>query len=139
MRRTVWQVLLLSLALVAPAGAAPGTINVQEFGAKGNGHTDDTEAIRTAMKAAAITRSQPSPLGVYYQTGPTLVFPSGEYLVSDAIVIEALEVRGEGRAVLRARPTRRKTFSQPLRLAAGGAQSHLPRRQKSVGPAQPER
>ncbi len=97
----MWQVLLLSLALVAPAGAAPGTINVQEFGAKGNGHTDDTEAIRTAMKAAAITRSQPSPLGVYYQTGPTLVFPSGEYLVSDAIVIEALEVRGEGRAVLR--------------------------------------
>jgi hypothetical protein len=76
-------------------------VNVTTYGAKGDGTTDDTEAIRKAMSAASIQVSQPSPIGCYYQTGPALVFPAGEYIVSDEIPVTALEMRAEGRAVLR--------------------------------------
>jgi len=37
------------------AGAAPMALNVQDFGAAGDGKKDNTEAFATAMKAAAET------------------------------------------------------------------------------------
>ena len=88
------------IGLCVPARTSPATVNVQDFGAKGDGLTDDTEAIRKAATAAVISFSQQSLLGLYYQTGPVLVFPSGRYLVSDEIKLNCLEVRGEGRAVI---------------------------------------
>jgi len=46
--------------------------NVKNFGATGNGSTDDTANIRRAM-------------GACYQTGGTLYFPAGTYITSDTI------------------------------------------------------
>lgn len=48
-------------------------INVKDFGAVGNGTTDDTAAIQAAITAAGTIKS------------PKVVIPSGEYLVSDTI------------------------------------------------------
>ncbi|MBI3921272.1 MAG: hypothetical protein HY318_07640 [Armatimonadetes bacterium] len=84
----------------AAASEPTGLINVRDFGAKGDGSTDDTEALKAAMKAASISVSTPSPVGTYYQAGPTLVFPAGIYLVSDEIPLTAAEVRGEGQAAI---------------------------------------
>lgn len=62
------QVLFLFIQLVTlwwhPAG---GTLNVRNFGATGNGVTDDTQAINTALKAA-------------HDQQASLYFPSGTYL-----------------------------------------------------------
>lgn len=48
-------------------------LNVKKFGARGNGKTDDTEAIRAAVKAIATAG------------GGKLVFPNGVYPISSAI------------------------------------------------------
>lgn len=45
------------------------SINVKDCGARGDGATDDTEAIQRAIDAAT-------------QTGESVEFPAGEYLVS---------------------------------------------------------
>src|ERR1051326_2951276 len=67
--------ILAALAFVsvacAPAGAA--IINVQNFGAIGNGTTNDTSAIQNAI--AALLR------------GDTLLFPCGTYVTSSQITI----------------------------------------------------
>jgi Pectate lyase superfamily protein len=47
--------------------------NVREFGAKGDGVTDDTSAIHTAIAAMV--------------TGDTLYFPSGVYVISDTLTL----------------------------------------------------
>lgn len=54
---------------LAFAQADGKVINVKEFGAKGDGVSDDTAAIQAAIKAAT--------------TGTTISFPSGTYLVSN--------------------------------------------------------
>lgn len=47
--------------------------NVKNYGATGNGITDDTAAIQTAMNAAG-------------SSGGTVIFPSGNYLISNHLV-----------------------------------------------------
>jgi hypothetical protein len=59
--------------VLLPAGS--GAVNVQDYGAQGDGVTDDTAAIRAAMKAA---------MG-YDVRGKTVYFPAGTYLVSDTL------------------------------------------------------
>jgi hypothetical protein len=81
-------------------GAEDGTVNVKDFGAKGDGATDDTAAIVAAAHAARINLSEPSPVGGYFQSGPVLVFPNGKYMISGEIPLNVLEVRGQGRAIL---------------------------------------
>jgi len=78
-----------------------GIVNVLDFGAKGDGKTDDTAAIQKAMQAAAMTARQPPAGGSYYVTGPVLLFPAGEYIISDEIEILCLEIKGVGGASLR--------------------------------------
>lgn len=94
-------VLTLVGAQAVHSGTFPG-INVKDFGAVGDGETDDTAAIRKAAKAAQTYYSQRhSPThGLYIQSGTSLVFPLGRYLVSDEIPLNVLEIYGEGRPII---------------------------------------
>ncbi len=60
---------------IPPAGI--GVANVKDYGAKGDGKTDDTEAILKAIDAN-IDKSR-------YRSNPFIWFPDGTYLVSDSI------------------------------------------------------
>lgn len=58
------------------------SVSVKDFGAVGDGTTDDTAAIQAAVSAS------------YHRT---LLFPNGVYLVSDSISIaDQIHIRGEG-------------------------------------------
>jgi hypothetical protein len=57
--------------VISASGPPPGAIVVTNFGATGNGSTDDTNAINTAI--------------ANLQAGGTLYFPCGTYLVSAAL------------------------------------------------------
>jgi len=69
---------------VPPAGA--GLANVKDYGAKGDGVTDDTEAIAKAI-SENIDKSR-------YRANPFIWFPNGTYLVSGPI---EGRITGEGR------------------------------------------
>lgn len=63
-----------------PAGSGGGSsvgLNVKDFGATGNGVTDDTAAVQAAIDAAA------GPIaGSLHNERPAVVFPTGTYLIS---------------------------------------------------------
>jgi hypothetical protein len=71
----------------------PGTspfFNVTDFGATGNGTTDDTLAIEAAIAAAA-------PASSLARTGNTVYFPAGTYLVTSTLTVPAgLVLQGSG-------------------------------------------
>jgi hypothetical protein len=73
------------LAMVQPASAAPrfpsdaGVLNVRDFGAKGDGTTDDTKALSAAIDAAG-TDTGPS----FWRTR-IVYLPAGTYLVSRSL------------------------------------------------------
>jgi hypothetical protein len=91
-----------------------GIINVKDYGAQGDGVTDDTIAIRAAVTAAGATRGETDPTGVYVQTGPVLLFPEGKYIISDQINLNnssgVLEVRGEGRPIIQQTDSSKNIF-----------------------------
>ncbi|MBC7294417.1 MAG: right-handed parallel beta-helix repeat-containing protein, partial [Thermoleophilia bacterium] len=62
-------VALAAFALASPASAAQSVFNVRDFGAKGDGLTDDTLAIQAAIDQAAAA-------------GGSVYIPSGTYVVS---------------------------------------------------------
>jgi len=64
-----------------------GTINVKDYGATGDGSTDDYASITSAIAAAA---------------GKTLIFPKGTYSVSQTIIFDQSDsiVRGEGQVTI---------------------------------------
>ncbi|MEZ5660319.1 MAG: glycosyl hydrolase family 28-related protein [Burkholderiaceae bacterium] len=64
-------------------GDADSHTNVRHYGARGDGTTDDSAAIQSAIAAAPV--------------GGTLYFPRGNYRVSDTFVIQKrINVRGDG-------------------------------------------
>lgn len=63
-----------------PAGA--GVLNVKDYGAKGDGITDDTTAINTAIAASTPTHNT----GIYWGQAKIVYFPSGTYLISSPLV-----------------------------------------------------
>ncbi|MGZ0709152.1 glycosyl hydrolase family 28-related protein [Coraliomargarita sp. W4R53] len=79
----------LLIYIVVTLGALPAllsgkTVNVHDFGAVGDGVTDDTIAIRTALA-----------------TSPNVFFPSGTYVLTDGILLpEGAHIRGEGTPTL---------------------------------------
>ncbi|OQB85560.1 MAG: Pectate lyase superfamily protein [Planctomycetes bacterium ADurb.Bin126] len=98
----------LPAAFAQPASPAPPSanpppgpsFNVRDFGAKGDGRSDDTGAIQAAMDAAGKkTVSEQPPNSAYYISMPVVFFPAGKYVLTDTIQIKA-NVQGEGSAVL---------------------------------------
>ena len=74
-----------TLAMIQPSGAAPrfpsdaGVLNVRDFGAKGDGTTDDTKALLAAIDAAG------SDTGPAFWRTRIVYLPSGTYLVSQSL------------------------------------------------------
>lgn len=68
-----------------------GVLNVKWFGAKGNGVTDDTEAIQSAINYAGKENT-----GIYTGKNPIVFIPNGVFLISKTINIQSnfLTVRG---------------------------------------------
>jgi len=62
-----------------------GGVNVKDFGAKGDGISDDTAAFRAAMAVCNMSR--------------TLIVPAGTYRITDTIVNNAGRIVGEGRHI----------------------------------------
>lgn len=85
---------------VSPMGnGVKTTYRVTDFGAKGDGVTDDTEAIQRCITAAGRDQIH------YYKAEssyPEVIFPEGDYLITSPIVVAATEttrnlaLRGEG-------------------------------------------
>lgn len=79
----------MSLTKVTYSMIKGAPVNVQDFGATGDGVTDDTVAIQSALNYAAT---------LY---GTTVVFPHGDYLCSGPLIIPApgigLTLQGDGR------------------------------------------
>ena len=71
-----WIVLLSLLSIVLPACAAAGTVvRVENFGAKCDGVTDDTNAVRSALVAAGAQSR--------------IEFPAGTCVITDTITVSA--------------------------------------------------
>jgi hypothetical protein len=87
---------------VRPADTYTGlSVDVRNFGAKGDGRTDDTKAIRAAVKAAFERRRVPQhPQYGYFVSFAEVYFPSGHYLINDTIDISYLKLRGENYAAI---------------------------------------
>ena len=99
-------VMCMVMALSVSAGVVfaqdtAGFINVKGFGSKGDGKTDDTEAIRAAVKAAFEQRKIPQhPQYGYFVSFSEVYFPNGHYLISDTIDISYVKIRGENYAAI---------------------------------------
>jgi hypothetical protein len=122
-------------------------INVKDFGAKGDGKTDDTKAIQAALDTASEsvmvrqdTYDIPYPDGIpsrcgyhCHETGPAVFFPHGHYVITDTLFPRrTLTLRGEchpwieqkddGKDIIYSDDSIRQTFAN---LAFHGGQSHL--------------
>ena len=71
---------------VAPAGSS--TVSVVNYGAKGDGRTDDTEAINAAM-SACVSRALP-------HNGCVLYFPAGVYINTGLAIRSYVNMKGDG-------------------------------------------
>jgi hypothetical protein len=120
MKSRIWGILLLAAAIVfaAQIGAQEkpslSIVNVKDFGAKGDGKTDDTEAIRTAVKAAYERRVIPQhPQYGYFVSFAEVYFPSGHYIISDTIDINGVKLRGESYAAIEQKNPGKDIFLTP--------------------------
>ena len=69
-----------------PSGAEPSILNIKDYGAVGDGITDDTQAIQDTIDAAPVN-------------GATIVVPPGVYLISDRIHINHAGIIFQGRSM----------------------------------------
>jgi outer membrane murein-binding lipoprotein Lpp len=103
-------VALPALLLVRPAAAVvlpadSGAVNVRDFGAKGDGVHDDTEAIRAAMRAAQVDQAK------VFWPARIVYFPAGTYRVTDTLAkrdaqgryLSSMSLMGEDRDRVRLR------------------------------------
>lgn len=84
-------------------------ISVKDFGAKGDGTTDDTAAIQAALTYAgslSIPDSIFSGYGYVVKGGSTVYFPAGQYLTSSTLTVpQNVSVEGAGKYSTVIRPT----------------------------------
>lgn len=109
--------LIMAAVVCLPAFAAGRTLSVRDFGAKGDGSTDDTEAIVAAVAAVrkGFRNFHQYPDAVGHVSFPELLFPAGMYLISRPIDLDHYaKVRGEGYAVIR-----QKKADQDIFITAG--------------------
>jgi len=91
--------ILFGMCATAQEKAEFGTLNVKDFGAKGDGKTDDTEPIQKALDASNLNKGVYG--GGYHYTMPELVFPAGHYKVSKTLKWNAFTtIRGDGGKVM---------------------------------------
>lgn len=101
--RRLWLALVCFAALTAEPLFFPEDIgpNVKtEFGARGDGVTDDTEAVRRALAENRTRAEALSNNCDYYGPRPAfLYFPAGVYLVSDTLKLigQSFTIQGQGR------------------------------------------
>lgn len=96
---------------VAPASETPFTVNVRDYGAKGNGTHDDTTAVRRAMAAVAA------------RGGGTVRIPRGTYRVRSVVIPAGVSVSGAGpgRSWLRGRITASRDMTvSDLKIGVAG-------------------
>lgn len=96
-----WAALLAGFSAPVAAQIVAATINVTDFGARGDGKADDTAAIREAFAAAkqGMISEQPVPGRAYVTSMATVFFPNGKYLLSEPLTPTA-NMLGEGNAIL---------------------------------------
>lgn len=75
-------------AVSSIANVSPSLLSVLSYGAKGDGRTDDTEAINSAM-AACTVRDIPN-------NGCTLYFPAGIYVTAGLTLRSYINLKGDG-------------------------------------------
>lgn len=94
--------------------------NVRDYGATGDGETDDTAAISEAITAAAPTSAP---------TGNTVYFPAGKYVVTSSLVVPpALALQGAGGT----RPAPRSTPSPAAGFLSKRVQVSVPSRSRAA-------
>ena len=81
---------LSTLLLLLVCCCLSANFNVKNYGAKGDGSTDDTKAIQAAFAAAAKSARTANsygkyPRSSYYGSSPMVVFPHGKYKISETI------------------------------------------------------
>lgn len=88
----------MSLTQVTFSMVSGAFANVKDFGAVGDGTTDDTAAIQAAIDYAQNNISPPGPLTP--ATGPgTVYFPQGSYKVTDELLVNyKVSILGEGQS-----------------------------------------
>jgi hypothetical protein len=94
-----------------PFRSSPSYVfNVKDFGATGNGQTDDTTALQTAICTAG-AHTLGGPQGAYANSSPELFFPFGVYVITRPLFMECpramglvpctpANIRGEGTAII---------------------------------------
>jgi outer membrane murein-binding lipoprotein Lpp len=102
--RAVFAACIACVLLVCPvalqAQIIPASYNVKDFGAKGDGVADDTQAIKDAFAAAQKTAiSAPTPGTAYHFSLSNVYFPNGRYLLSEPLQPSANMI-GEGNPIL---------------------------------------
>ena len=101
-------VCLVALAVVGQrktASPVESVINVRDFGAVGDGVTDDTDAIRRAFEPASdFLWPIPVALAVYQHQFTPVVFPPGKYRISDSIKINNTTILGQGATIEQVNP-----------------------------------
>jgi hypothetical protein len=104
MRMPLCRLLLSLVTVLVLAGVSWAhmyTVNVKDFGAFGDGVTDDTLAIQNAISnAQAMAVSRPSVNTGYHFTAPVVFFPHGVYRVTDSVTIANINLAGEGNALI---------------------------------------